>query len=678
MMKIIRKASEANPDSVIVIPPSLSVDRVDCPNSYLFETAGKVVLIELPTLAAYPFWLAALKERIAPADIDYLIVQTVDLTTGNVLEAWHKDGFARLVYTAKNLVSSLKAVVPDLEVISIEDAGHQLLIDGRLVLRFFNVKYLPAPSQLMSYWVTRGFLFSGPLFSNAEPQTSNDLAAAKRSIATFHKATMPSSEYLKAPLRQITHLAIYAIYPSYGRFFAQAEVPAIIEHEYHLDFYNSQQVYKTNALGEKEINFIELGNSLINKLLKDWSKEKVVAVFANSSFVLDETSCEIKDTSLTGYKLYNALFDQIYLKTGREGFLLLEPLVNFYNTQYGVTRPSVYTSKLAEIESGSQAAAAEKKALEKKLGELQTALEKTESRLLKDSNTGLYNEYFFKGLLDEDLANLPNAPYVRGFVRVKIDQLQDINQRYGNLVGDESLRHLQYLIGQMKLENALTIKLNGPDVLLYVKVTTAERLKALAIRLRNDVAASKLFIERVSVSLAVVTSDELASVSLPSEKYRQLLLLLARRVRFAQRQGGGQIVNSDTDAETSTDGYVLLIDEDDVNRNMLTRIFKRINLEVLTAPDVIEARKVLERQPIDIIISEINLAKIDGFAFKQSLNESQKFANIPFIMVSHSKTVANIRRANLLNVDCMLEKPVVPEELLGHVMRLRSRKQALL
>ncbi len=677
-MDTLRKATDPNPEAVLVIPPSLSVERAACPNSYLFETAGKIILIDLPTLAAYPFWLTSLKERFTPAGVDYLIIQSYDLSTGRVLEAFCGDGFKGNVYAARSLVPALKAAAYDREVVSVEDAGSQLLIDGRLALSFVIIKYLPAPSMLMSYWVTRGFLFSGPLFGNTEAQSTNDLASIKRSIVAFHKSTMPSSEYLKAPLRQITHMAIHAIFPSYGRFFLQTEVPAIIEHEYHLDFYNSQQIYKINVLGEKEINFVELGNNLINKLLKDWPKDKVMAIFEGSPLAIEEATGELKETPLFGYKLYNVLFDQIYLKTGREGLLLLEPLVSLYHAQYGITRPSVYTSKLVDIESSSQAAVAEKKELEKKLSALQTTLEKTESRLLKDENTGLYNEYFFKALLDGELAKLPAAPYVRGFVRIKIDQLQDINQRYGNLVGDESLRHLRYLIEQMKLENALTIKLNGPDVLLYVKETTAERLKALAIRLRNDVAASKLFIERVSVTLAVVTSDELTAASLPNEKYRQLLLLLARRIRIGQRQGGGQVISSDTEAETLTDGYVLLIDEDDVNRNMLTRIFKRVNLEVLTASDVIEARLVLERQPIDIIISEINLAKIDGFAFKQSLNESQKFANVPFIMVSHSKTVANIRRANLLNVDCMLEKPVIPEELLGHVMRLRSRKQAAL
>jgi diguanylate cyclase (GGDEF)-like protein len=676
-MEILHRAADSNPEEVIVIRPPSSVDRAHCPNSYLFETANKIILIDLPTLAAYPIWLSALKERVAPADIDYLIVQSHDLTSGCAIQAFHDDGFNGRVYAVKNIVPALKAAVSDLDVIAVEDSSHQLLIEGRLALRFVIAKYLPAPAMLMSYWVKRGFLFSGPLFSNTETSNLTDLANAKKSIAAFHQATMPSSEYLKAPLRNIMHLPIYAIYPSYGRFFNQTEVPSIIEYEYHLDFYASQQIYKTNALGEKEINFIELGNTMINKLLKDWPKDRVMAIFEGGPLAIDETSIELKETALSGYKLYNALFDQIYLKIGREGLLLLEPLVTFYSTQYGVSRPNVYSSKLAEIESGSQAVAAEKKVLEKKLIELQTALEKTESRLLKDGNTGLYNEYFFKALLGEDLSKLPVAPYVRGFVRVKIDQLQDINQRYGNLVGDESLRHLQYLIEQMKIDNALTIKLNGPDVLLYVKETTAERLKALAIRLRNDVAASKLFIERISISLALLTSDELAP-SLPNEQYRQLTLLLGRRIRMAQRQGGGQIVSGDTEAETLADGYVLLIDEDDVNRNMLTRIFKRINLEVLTARDVIEARQVLERQPIDIIISEINLAKIDGFAFKQSLNESQKFANVPFIMVSHSKTVANIRRANLLNVDCMLEKPVIPEELLGHVIRLRSRKQAVL
>ena len=65
---------------------------------------------------------------------------------------------------------------------------------------------------------------------------------------------------------------------------------------------------------------------------------------------------------------------------------------------------------------------------------------------------------------------------------------------------------------------------------------------------------------------------------------------------------------------------------------------------------------------------------MDGFGLKRELNESKTFSNIPFIMVSHNKTVENIRRGNLLNVDLIIEKPIIPEELIGHVKRFRERR----
>ena len=58
------------------------------------------------------------------------------------------------------------------------------------------------------------------------------------------------------------------------------------------------------------------------------------------------------------------------------------------------------------------------------------------------------------------------------------------------------------------------------------------------------------------------------------------------------------------------------------------------------------------------------------------MNESKMFSKIPFIMVSHNKTVDNIRRGNLLDVDLIIEKPIVPEELIGHVKRMKEQAKS--
>jgi len=110
---------------------------------------------------------------------------------------------------------------------------------------------------------------------------------------------------------------------------------------------------------------------------------------------------------------------------------------------------------------------------------------------------------------------------------------------------------------------------------------------------------------------------------------------------------------------------------------MLYRIFKRIHFEVRLAKDVEEALQVIDNHPIDVIISEINLSKIDGFTLKQTLNETKDYKKIPFIMVSHNKTVENIKRGNTLDVDLILEKPIVPEEIVGIIKRVKDRKYNL-
>jgi DNA-binding response OmpR family regulator len=106
---------------------------------------------------------------------------------------------------------------------------------------------------------------------------------------------------------------------------------------------------------------------------------------------------------------------------------------------------------------------------------------------------------------------------------------------------------------------------------------------------------------------------------------------------------------------------------------MLFRIFKRLHYEVILASSVEQALELINIYPIDLVISEINLSKIDGFQLKQMLNEDDRFKDIPFFMVSHNKTIENIKRGNALDVDLIIQKPIIAEELVGHIKRYKER-----
>lgn len=117
----------------------------------------------------------------------------------------------------------------------------------------------------------------------------------------------------------------------------------------------------------------------------------------------------------------------------------------------------------------------------------------------------------------------------------------------------------------------------------------------------------------------------------------------------------------------------MIVDEDPLSQNMMVRIFHRIDYEVLVASSVTDAMDILNDKPIDVVISEINLSKLDGFELKRLMNESI-YRNMPFIMVSHNKTVENIKRGNTLGVDYILEKPIIMDEIIGIVKRFKERK----
>ncbi|MBU1094791.1 MAG: response regulator [Firmicutes bacterium] len=248
----------------------------------------------------------------------------------------------------------------------------------------------------------------------------------------------------------------------------------------------------------------------------------------------------------------------------------------------------------------------------------------------------------------------------------------DINRRYGKETGDETIRNMAYEIQQTIRPDSLVFKQNGPGIIIYQESTIPKNIETSALNFRNRIADSNLFIESVSVSISTVDLDEIDSNLDIDQQIRDIFDLLNKRISLAIKKGTGSIVNSSTVTAKNIEGSLLIIDEDEVNLNMLNRIFKRINFDVKIAHSVVEAIEIVDLHKIDVIISEINLSKIDGFTLKQMLNESRDHAKIPFIMVSHNKTSENIKRGNILNVNLMLEKPIIPDELIGHVKRFQT------
>jgi diguanylate cyclase (GGDEF)-like protein len=415
-------------------------------------------------------------------------------------------------------------------------------------------------------------------------------------------------------------------------------------------------------------------NELLSKLKQHYSRIEILNTFIGSPFHLESESLMLKKSSLVNYKLWHSFFDYIYAKQGMSWLTIMEPTVNHLVSSYDLEMPAIYRSETIKLRQEARDLEEKKVALESSLFSLNKQIEDAKDLILRDKLTMLYQQdVLYKMMTEHFSSHVAPAGKTRGLLLIQLDQLPDINRRFNKETGDETVRNMVYVIDQVKHEKTLLFKQRGPGIYALIENETLEYIINEAVAFRNAVAQATSFIEKVTVSIAVVTCHEVDENLPIDERLNNLMNLIEKRMAYAKVKGQNLIIDERTELPEHIEGSLLLVDQDEINRNMLYRIFKRAHYEIVLADSVVEALSILQKHKIDIVISEINLSKMDGFQLKMKMNESKSFQDIPFIMVSHNKTIENIKRGNLLGVDLILEKPIVPEELIGHVNRMKER-----
>lgn len=641
-------------------------------NGYLYMSDRSRLLVDLPTSE----WMGPYKEKIetiSPINqLTHLIIAYPNFSLVTSVKMLIQLGFNGSIISTRQISKQLAQNGIKLPLTSIEKLDYQYYASD-FKMNFLPIQYLPFPLSFMIFESETHSLLSNTLFSSFRIDNPNSTVELKQGIFAYHKLNLPSSEYLKEPIRRIRQHKMNAICPTFG-YVIENDIDAWIEYEYQLDFYNTSQVFRYNEEFIKEFNYIEIINHMINQLHKTLDTKEILDTFAKSEFILSEKPLELVNSTYVGYKLWHAFFDYIYAKKGTIWLTILEPLFKRYHNIFGLDLPAVYVSKMMEVTKENAILEQDKKILEQNLERLEAQIEETKEALLKCPITKLYTEDVLREFLKKDIESSEFSEKHNGFILIQLDQLLDINKRYGKDTGDEAIRNLAYVVGQVAPDEVKVFKQNGPGILVYATCEKKENITNLAVRIRNAVRDSVLFIEKVTASASIVYYEELNPVLTRDNKIKEIFTSLEQRIRLAKQLGYGEIIDNSAALPALREGIILLVDEDDMNRNMLVRVFNRLNFDVKAVTSVSDALALLQEYPIDIIISEINLSKMDGFTLKRELNESKTYANIPFIMVSHNKTVENIRRGNLLNVDLIIEKPIIPEELIGHVKRYRERR----
>lgn len=135
--------------------------------------------------------------------------------------------------------------------------------------------------------------------------------------------------------------------------------------------------------------------------------------------------------------------------------------------------------------------------------------------------------------------------------------------------------------------------------------------------------------------------------------------------------GASSAAREATETEAGGSGYkILAVDDDVVIRRIYTSVLGEAGYRVLTAKDGEEAWEKLPVFGPDLVISDVEMPRLDGYGLCQRVKEHPQWAQTPFVICSSLAQGRDVVRAFESGTDDYLIKPIHEDELLSRVSEL--------
>jgi len=118
---------------------------------------------------------------------------------------------------------------------------------------------------------------------------------------------------------------------------------------------------------------------------------------------------------------------------------------------------------------------------------------------------------------------------------------------------------------------------------------------------------------------------------------------------------------------------ILVVEDNKVLNDMISTKLKLESYNVYSAFDGEEALNTLDREYIDLIISDIMMPGIDGYELTKSLRDIN--STIPILMISAKNQIEDMERGFDAGTDDYMIKPINMQEMMLRVKALLRRSQ---
>ncbi|PJF24003.1 MAG: adenylate/guanylate cyclase domain-containing response regulator, partial [Phototrophicales bacterium] len=131
-------------------------------------------------------------------------------------------------------------------------------------------------------------------------------------------------------------------------------------------------------------------------------------------------------------------------------------------------------------------------------------------------------------------------------------------------------------------------------------------------------------------------------------------------------------------------GVLLVVDDNEMNRDLLSRRLQRQGHTIVTANNGREAIDKMRSQPFDLVLLDVMMPEMNGYETLEQLKQDPDLRHIPVIMISALDDIESVVRCIELGAEDYLFKPFNPTLLKARIgaclekKRLRDQEQSYL
>lgn len=120
-------------------------------------------------------------------------------------------------------------------------------------------------------------------------------------------------------------------------------------------------------------------------------------------------------------------------------------------------------------------------------------------------------------------------------------------------------------------------------------------------------------------------------------------------------------------------GTILYVEDNLDNRNLIRRVLEAEGYTMIDAKNAAQALDHIQSKPMDLILMDINMPDMDGYALTAKIKSMPKYSEIPIIAVTANVMRGDRERSLEAGCDGYIQKPIDIDTLSQQLERFLLR-----